>query len=142
MVVWLFCDEAQNYKMGIFVTLFLANLYQQRFFSFIETRKRQSKESSTADFCVYLCQFLYTFLLKFYLCQFFFFHRKQEVIIMSVSPELVPMYIYACLFYLLVTDFCIQDATERWTIKFRLLSGIFKIGKYNILARFKENLTA
>ena len=32
---------------------------------------------------------------------------------MSVSPELVPMYIYACLFYLLVTDFCIQDATER-----------------------------
>ena len=32
---------------------------------------------------------------------------------MSVSPELVPMYIYAFLFYLLVTDFCIQDATER-----------------------------
>ena len=50
----MFCDEAQNYKIGISATLFLLHIYRRRFFFF--TRNQETTEEFHQ--CWFLCKFI------------------------------------------------------------------------------------
>ena len=86
--VSLFSGEVQNFEMGIYVLCPFSKFLTVWVFSFMETRKQQSRISSELVSWYINDSFLCSFR-RFLLVHFFFFHRNHNVIIMRISPEVV-----------------------------------------------------